>query len=366
MKRLLLFLSVALSVFLFFLPDSGAWSAYKCFVTRSIWPDAPFALLPDAKNDAWNYRYNLTSCSVTDPINSGTLNIWYYYDSASSIFSTIWLKNATTSDFANMNLQGWYTSVGGGTCYVYVYTGATTVSGVWVASISCPYSSLLTQSQVNTLALNTPWATWATWATWPAGANGTNGTNGRGITSITLISGTHAPWTLDTYKILYTDSSSGTYQVYNWSWGTVWATWATGKWIVWLSLASWSHLPWQTDIYQLSYTDGTSQFISVYNGYNWGTGATGATGSTVITFTGITNVLNLTGMTLSWAFTATMQEQSWAMDGSGAYIPMVVRKDGTYYLDWVGVRNFVFLLLVLLWFIFILWKKFTKNWSGLV
>lgn len=49
---------------------------------------------------------------------------------------------------------------------------------------------------------------------------GATGAAGNGIVSVTLTSGTHAPGTLDTYTILFTDGSTTTFQVYNGANGT--------------------------------------------------------------------------------------------------------------------------------------------------
>ena len=52
------------------------------------------------------------------------------------------------------------------------------------------------------------------------GATGADGADGNGIVSVILTSGTHAPGTLDTYTIPYTDATTTTFQVYNGANGT--------------------------------------------------------------------------------------------------------------------------------------------------
>lgn len=49
----------------------------------------------------------------------------------------------------------------------------------------------------------------------PQGEDGADGADGVGIASITLVSGTHAPGTLDTYRITLTDGNTYDFQVYN-------------------------------------------------------------------------------------------------------------------------------------------------------
>ena len=49
----------------------------------------------------------------------------------------------------------------------------------------------------------------------PQGEDGADGADGVGIASITLVSGTHAAGTLDTYRITLTDGNTYDFQVYN-------------------------------------------------------------------------------------------------------------------------------------------------------
>ena len=49
----------------------------------------------------------------------------------------------------------------------------------------------------------------------PQGPQGPKGDTGNGITSIVLLSGSHAPGTFDTYRITYTNGTQFDYQVYN-------------------------------------------------------------------------------------------------------------------------------------------------------
>ena len=75
----------------------------------------------------------------------------------------------------------------------------------------------------------TVWGTWTDliWADW---TNGTNWVNWNWISSIVLLSWDHSPWTLDTYRITYTDTTTFDFQVYNWadwSWSLVSVVWWT-------------------------------------------------------------------------------------------------------------------------------------------
>lgn len=49
----------------------------------------------------------------------------------------------------------------------------------------------------------------------PQGEDGADGADGVGIASITLVSGTHAAGTLDTYRVTLTDGNTYDFQVYN-------------------------------------------------------------------------------------------------------------------------------------------------------
>ena len=111
-------------------------------------------------------------------------------------------------------------------------TGSTWATGNGIASVTLlstvglvkTYRITFTDSThydfvVNDWATGSTGSTGATGATWSAW---TNGTNGRWITSVTLTSGTHAPWTLDTYTITFTDATTSTFQVYN---GADWTGW---------------------------------------------------------------------------------------------------------------------------------------------
>lgn len=60
------------------------------------------------------------------------------------------------------------------------------------------------------------------------GATGATGAQGVGITGIALTAGSHAPGTLDTYTITYSDTSTAVYTVYNGADGATGATGATG------------------------------------------------------------------------------------------------------------------------------------------
>ena len=75
----------------------------------------------------------------------------------------------------------------------------------------------------------TVWGTWTDliWADW---TNGTNWVDWNWISSIVLLSWDHSPWTLDTYRITYTDTTTFDFQVYNgadWSWSLVSVVWWT-------------------------------------------------------------------------------------------------------------------------------------------
>ena len=59
-----------------------------------------------------------------------------------------------------------------------------------------------------------------TGATGATGPKGDKGDTGNGIADVALTSGTHAPGTLDTYTITYTDTTTDTFQVYNGANGT--------------------------------------------------------------------------------------------------------------------------------------------------
>lgn len=79
----------------------------------------------------------------------------------------------------------------------------------------------------------TTWGVWTNliWAVW------------NGIASIVLLSGDHSPWTLDTYRVTYTDATTFDYQVYNgadWAgaWDMIKSTYDPGdieEQIVWLT-----------------------------------------------------------------------------------------------------------------------------------
>lgn len=96
-----------------------------------------------------------------------------------------------------------------------------------------------------------------------AGINGQDGENGVSITAVTLTSGTHAPGTLDTYTVHFSDGNVSTFQVYN---GDDGAAGANGVGIADIQFTSGDHSPGSTDTYTVLMEDGNSYTITVYNG----------------------------------------------------------------------------------------------------
>ena len=112
------------------------------------------------------------------------------------------------------------------------------------------------------------WPQWPIWITW------------NWISSITLISGTHAPWTLDTYRVNYTNWTHYDYQVYN---GANFSPWSVPdstelvKWI-WYLASTWDVTTWTNDSKFMTplkfrtYFDSKVTTSSIYNGtFYWTT-----------------------------------------------------------------------------------------------
>lgn len=104
------------------------------------------------------------------------------------------------------------------------------------------------------------WANWANWTNWVS------------IVSIAKTAWTWAPWTTDTYTITLSNSTTSTFTVYNWTnWNNWvnWTNWTNWRWITSVTKTAWTWAPWTTDTYTILFTDSTTSTFTVYNWADW-------------------------------------------------------------------------------------------------
>lgn len=88
-------------------------------------------------------------------------------------------------------------------------------AGNGISSVVMNADYTLTINFTNGSSYTTPSIRGAQGEQGPQGADGADGADGVGIASITLVSGTHAAGTLDTYRVTLTDGNTYDFQVYN-------------------------------------------------------------------------------------------------------------------------------------------------------
>lgn len=139
---------------------------------------------------------------------------------------------------------------------------------------------------------NTTWGTWVDliWAIW------------NGIASIELLSWDHSPWTLDTYRVTYTDTTTFDYQVYN---GADW----TGD----MSKSTYDPANWAK---QVAFNDSVVH-LTGNETISWDKTLTGNTSTQSLNITGTNWAWHLhlkhqaTDPTATWSSTAFFADANW-------------------------------------------------------
>jgi hypothetical protein len=149
-----------------------------------------------------------------------TYNAWTTYESGDLVYynGSTYICIAETTWNLPTNTSYWNISVSKGE------TGASIVSWEFVWD-----DLVFTKDDTNTVTItdakiDLKWDQWIQWIQWVKWDKGDTWATWNWIASIDLTDWDHSPWTLDTYTITYTDTTTDTFQVYNWD-DWAWVTW---------------------------------------------------------------------------------------------------------------------------------------------
>lgn len=202
--------------------DSEDWDIVKI-------QDATQFKWPDWTSIVWKGDYsNSTTYQVNDAV----------------IYNTkTYICTATTTWNLPTNTSYWDIMVdnGGTILPTYTITNPTTDRAIDLSNMTLNELANVVWTLIEDIESGLKWPQWDT---------------GIWISSITLISGTHAPWTLDTYRVTYTDLSTFDFQVYNGADGADWQ-WVPTWWTAWQVLA------------KIDWTDFNTEWIDQSLDINW-------------------------------------------------------------------------------------------------